>query len=126
MPGCPAVGKREGGLSAVFATEREPGSADAAHVARRHDVVAARAGAAAVLGDGRVKVRVPPTVVPVLKSHITEGEHREPSMWMSAVAHRMPSFKSYPGTILYCRTSLSAQLNRPNLKVKIFARWDQA
>ena len=50
---------------AVFATESKPGSAEAAHVARRHDVVVARAGAAAVLGDGRVKVRVPITVVPV-------------------------------------------------------------
>ena len=52
------------------------GSAKAAHVARRHDVVVTRAGAGAVLGDGRVKVSVPLTAVPVLKSHITEGTHK--------------------------------------------------
>ena len=41
---------------------RERASAEAAHVARRHDVVVTRVGAGAVLDDGRVRVSVPLTV----------------------------------------------------------------
>ena len=46
-------------------------SLGAAHVARGHDVIVARASAGAVLGNGRVNVGIPLAAVPVLKEEQT-------------------------------------------------------